>query len=127
LGTATVALVASGIAVGAMVANMSSYGNALGQGAKVPAMAVGGIVREPTFALVGEAGPEIVMPLSQYEAKRAETEKNSQRTSNDLRYVTYLTFEQHIHGDIVSPADEDRVAQKAVDKVDEELYRRRNS
>jgi hypothetical protein len=41
--------------------------------------------------------------------------------------VTYITFEQHIHGDIVSPADEDRVAQKAVDRLDEELYRRRNS
>ena len=71
LGTATVALVASGIAVGAMVANIGSYGNGLGQGVKVPAMAAGGIVDSPTFALVGESGPEIVMPLSQYEAQRS--------------------------------------------------------
>jgi len=27
-------------------------------------MAEGGIVREPTFALIGEAGPEAVIPLS---------------------------------------------------------------
>ena len=64
LGAATVALVASGIAIGAMVANLQSYGNAIG-------MANGGVVCKPTFAVVGEAGPEIVMPLAQYEAKRA--------------------------------------------------------
>lgn len=32
----------------------------------VPAMASGGIVRRPTLALIGEAGPEAVVPLSQY-------------------------------------------------------------
>ena len=42
---------------------LQNYGNGLGQGAKVPAMAAGGVVESPTFALVGEAGPEIVMPL----------------------------------------------------------------
>ena len=54
LGVATVALVAAGLAVGAMVANLQNYGNGLGQGAKVPAMAAGGVVMSPTFALVGE-------------------------------------------------------------------------
>jgi hypothetical protein len=119
LGVATVALVASGIAIGAMVANLQSYGNAIG-------MATGGVVNKPTFAIVGEAGPEIVMPLSQYEAQRAQTERSTQTIGDSPQYVTYLTFEQHIHGDIVTPADEDRVAQKAVDRLDEELYRRRN-
>ncbi|TAJ46282.1 MAG: hypothetical protein EPO52_17240 [Herbiconiux sp.] len=32
----------------------------------VPALAEGGIVTAPTFALIGEAGPEAVVPLSQY-------------------------------------------------------------
>jgi len=31
---------------------------------RVPAMASGGIVRRPTFAMIGEAGPEAVVPLS---------------------------------------------------------------
>ena len=66
LGIATVALVASGIAIGAMVANLQSYGNAIG-------LATGGVVSKPTFALVGEAGPEIVMPLSRYEAQRSSS------------------------------------------------------
>lgn len=33
-------------------------------GAGIPAMASGGIVTEPTLALIGEAGPEAVVPLS---------------------------------------------------------------
>jgi hypothetical protein len=33
----------------------------------VPAMASGGIVTQPTLALIGEAGPEAVVPLSQYQ------------------------------------------------------------
>lgn len=32
----------------------------------IPAMADGGIVRRPTLALIGERGPEAVVPLSQY-------------------------------------------------------------
>ena len=34
--------------------------------AGVPKMAKGGIVRRPTMALIGEAGPEAVVPLSKY-------------------------------------------------------------
>jgi hypothetical protein len=120
LGVATVALVASGVAIGAMVANLQGYGNAIG-------MATGGVVNKPTFAVIGEAGPEIVMPLAQYEAQRIEIQETKQVVGDYPQNVTYITFEQHIHGDIVSPADEDAVAQKAVDKIDEELYRRRNS
>jgi hypothetical protein len=119
LGVATVALVASGIAIGAMVANLQSYGNAIG-------MATGGVVYKPTFAVVGEAGPEIVMPLSQYEAQCTKIKETKQVADGYPQNVTYITFEQHIHGDIVSPADEDRIAQKAFDRLDEELYRRRN-
>ena len=35
------------------------------QAANVPAMASGGIVDKPTLAMIGEAGPEAVIPLSQ--------------------------------------------------------------
>lgn len=33
---------------------------------KIPKMATGGIVTRPTIALIGEAGPEAVIPLNQY-------------------------------------------------------------
>lgn len=39
-------------------------GNGRGSGLAVPAMAEGGIVTGPTLALIGEAGPEAVVPLS---------------------------------------------------------------
>ena len=35
-----------------------------GKGFKIPKMAAGGIVNTPTIALIGEAGPEAVIPLS---------------------------------------------------------------
>lgn len=40
-----------------------SGGNTGGSGLAVPAMATGGIVTGPTLALIGEAGPEAVIPL----------------------------------------------------------------
>ena len=39
-------------------------GISFGDGAKLPKMADGGIVTRPTVALIGEAGPEAVVPLS---------------------------------------------------------------
>ncbi|MEB0001599.1 phage tail tape measure protein [Cryobacterium sp. RTC2.1] len=33
---------------------------------QIPALAAGGVVSSPTIALIGEAGPEAVVPLSQY-------------------------------------------------------------
>ena len=41
---------------------MASSGSA-GEAIAVPAMAKGGIVTGPTLALIGEAGPEAVVPL----------------------------------------------------------------
>lgn len=35
--------------------------------AKIPAMAEGGYVDQPTFAMIGEAGPEVVTPLKDFE------------------------------------------------------------
>jgi ElaB/YqjD/DUF883 family membrane-anchored ribosome-binding protein len=39
-------------------------GEGRGAGLAVPAMAAGGVVTSPTLALIGEAGPEAVIPLS---------------------------------------------------------------
>ncbi len=41
----------------------SQVGGSGGQGVLIPRMATGGIVRSPTLALVGESGPEAVIPL----------------------------------------------------------------
>lgn len=43
---------------------------------KIPRLAEGGVVREPTLALVGEAGPEAVVPLDRYDAKRGAQNVN---------------------------------------------------
>ena len=45
---------------------LSTIGNAIGSsiGINIPALASGGIVNSPTLALIGEAGPEAVVPLS---------------------------------------------------------------
>ena len=40
------------------------YRNGPGGGDNVPGLAAGGIVTRPTFALIGEAGPEAVIPLN---------------------------------------------------------------
>ncbi len=73
LGGALVMLAASGIAIGAMVANLQSYGGALGSpinysesnsAAEYLGLANGGIVTHPTLALIGESGPEAVIPLN---------------------------------------------------------------
>jgi hypothetical protein len=39
-------------------------GNPIGEITPIPRLAKGGIVRSPTLALIGEAGPEAVVPLS---------------------------------------------------------------
>jgi hypothetical protein len=122
LGTATVALVTSGIAVGAMVANIGSYGNGLGQGVKVPAMAAGGIVDSPTLALVGEAGPEIVMPLSRYESQQKENiQKVTVTQATNQPNVFHIQVTQQFYGDINSPEYVDQAAEKTLEKLDEKL------
>jgi hypothetical protein len=41
------------------------YGGNVGPGGVIIAGATGGIVTKPTMALIGEAGPEAVIPLNQ--------------------------------------------------------------
>jgi hypothetical protein len=90
------------------------------------AMAEGGVVDRPTYALIGEAGPEIVMPLSQYEASRNADRSTGTETNNSPQEVTVINLTQNIYGDINSEADEDRVAEKAVELLDSRSARRRN-
>jgi hypothetical protein len=120
LGVATVALVASGIAIGAMVANLQSYGNAIG-------MATGGVVSKPTFAVVGEAGPEIVMPLAKYEAQRNQ---DAQKTTIDSADVlpTSIMIDiggLHFYGDIADSKFLEKAAEYTADKISDAVNLRR--
>jgi hypothetical protein len=86
------------------------------------AMAEGGVVKSPTLALVGEAGPEIVMPLAQYESK-----KKSQATAgieSGPRQLIYLQVDQHFYGDITDKNLLQEAAETTADALSERLYRR---
>jgi hypothetical protein len=50
-----------------VAAAMGSLGGGGGSGLPTMAMAAGGFVKSPVNALVGEAGPEVVMPLDRFE------------------------------------------------------------
>jgi hypothetical protein len=52
------------ISLGRLGGEGSAAGGANPAGLDYKAMATGGIVTSPTFALIGEAGPEAVIPLS---------------------------------------------------------------
>jgi hypothetical protein len=86
------------------------------------AMAEGGVVDHPTLALVGEAGAEIVMPLSQYEAKTQV--KQSQETANTIGQVVYLQVDQHFYGDITDKNLLKEAAEATADALSEKLFRR---
>lgn len=58
-----------------------------GRALAVPAMANGGIVTSPTLALIGEAGPEAVVPLSGNRAGGLGSQINVTVTSADPRAV----------------------------------------
>lgn len=45
---------------------------------RVPALAEGGFVNQPTTALIGEAGPEVVMPLNRFEQMMGLDNKSGQ-------------------------------------------------
>ena len=83
MGLALVALAATGIAVGALVAQLEET-------PKTPALASGGIVKKPTVALIGEAGPEAVIPLSQL---NQTTYGNQTSTTFGARTLTFNIYE----------------------------------
>jgi hypothetical protein len=88
------------------------------------AMAEGGVVDKPTFALIGEAGPEIVMPLSRYEANRdlvsAQTQESTVTKQPDIIYVYVTNY-------IQTEADYDKASQHTIEVMNEALARRRSS
>ena len=57
-----------------------------------------GCIVDPTLILAGEAGPEIVMPLSKYETERKEV-ATQLKGSN----VFHIQVTQQFYGDINSP------------------------
>jgi exonuclease VII small subunit len=64
LGGALIALAATGVAIGAMVANLQSYGDIGGQGPKIGGMATGGVANHPILTWVGEGKEtEIISPV----------------------------------------------------------------
>lgn len=42
-------------------------------------MAMGGLVTQPTFAMIGEAGPEMVIPLAKVKKKRSRSARASDK------------------------------------------------
>ena len=64
----------------------------------IPALAEGGIVTKPTLALVGESGPEAVVPLGQMNNSKPN-------------------IEVHIHGDVLSEIDFERKIGEATSRI----------
>ncbi len=79
----------------------------------VPKMAEGGIISSPTIALVGEAGPEAIIPLNR---------ANDFRTAG--QQIITVSLAVNIYGDVNSPADLEQVKDAAMDGVSEGLWRR---
>jgi hypothetical protein len=73
----------------------------------IPALASGGIVRRPTVALIGEAGPEAVVPLS------------GGRLGGDT-YITYLT----VQSGIGNPVEIGRASVQAIQSYERSQGRR---
>ena len=85
------------------------------------AMAEGGVVDKPTYALIGEAGPEIVMPLSNM---RQRLSQNQGGEYDSVKQVVYLQVDQHFYGDITDKNLLKEAADATADALSEKLYRR---
>jgi hypothetical protein len=75
-------------------------------------LAEGGVVASPTVALIGEAGPEAVIPLNR---------------ANDFRGFGSQTVNVNLSisiGEVNSPADVAKVKDATLDALDEALWRR---
>jgi hypothetical protein len=88
------------------------------------AMAEGGVVDKPTYALIGEAGPEIVMPLARYEATKTNLREETSRFS-DLEQPQVITV--YVSNYIYTEADYDKASQHTIEVMNEALARRRSS
>jgi hypothetical protein len=91
-------------------------------------MAAGGIVDSPTLALVGEAGPEIVMPLAQYEAQRnIDTQKSTIVSTAGLAPTSIMIDigGLHFYGDIADSKFLEKAAEYTADKLADAVQLRR--
>jgi hypothetical protein len=86
------------------------------------AMAEGGVVDKPTFALIGEAGPEIVMPLSRYEASRTESSVQTAMANAQPDIITV-----YVTNYIQTETDYDKASEHTIESLNESLARRRSS
>jgi hypothetical protein len=86
------------------------------------AMSEGGVVKGPMVALVGEAGPEIVMPLSRYENQRNEPSKTQTETP---QIITVDVGGLHFYGDIADSKFLEKAAEFTADKISDAVNLRR--
>jgi hypothetical protein len=82
----------------------------------VPQLATGGVVRRPTLALIGEAGPEAVVPLSRFGQMSGGSSKGGGETH------------VHIHGGVFDGySSEQTFARRVLDVLSQEKERRGRS
>ena len=91
-------------------------------GVKAAAMAEGGIVDRPTLILAGEAGPEIVEPLSRYEARKA-MENPAYSTSQIPQQVIPVTINLVVYEE----ADYEKAKDKVLEGISEAYARQRGT
>jgi hypothetical protein len=87
------------------------------------AMAEGGVVDKPTYALIGEAGPEIVLPLAQYEANRTAFPAQTPEAVTQQSQIINVYVTNYIQ----TEADYDVASQHTIESLNEALARRRSS
>jgi hypothetical protein len=87
------------------------------------AMAEGGVVDKPTYALIGEAGPEIVLPLAQYEANRTAFPAQTPEAVTQQSQIINVYVTNYIQ----TEADYDVASQHTIASLNEALARRRSS
>lgn len=80
----------------------------------IPAMAMGGIVRRPTLAMIGEAGPEAVLPLSAMHSTAALARMAS---SPMLSAGGSVHVEMHLHAAVLDGSNARRLGEVAADAM----------
>jgi hypothetical protein len=94
-------------------------------GVKAAVMAQGGIVDRPTLILAGEAGPEIVEPLSRYEARKAlESPSNSASLGSQFPQQVIPVI---IYLNVYEEADYEQAKDKVLEGISEAYARQRGT
>ena len=83
----------------------------------IPKLAKGGIVRSPTLAMIGEAGPEAVVPLSGQNAKNAANQMGLGGGGGGPITITVNA------GGITDRTDKRALAREIGDAIRDEMYR----